>query len=417
MAATELTNDLIFDGTIEDADISATAGIQLTKLEKTVIAADGTNAMAADLDLGSNKITNLAAGTNANDAVNKGQLDAAISGLDIQADVLGVQQDANLDPGASPTAGDRYVITDSLSLHANFGTITGLSDNDIVIYDGTSFVVIYPVSAYGSGALVWDRGSGTWQSYDGSSWNEFGGLAGVTAGSGLSKTGHTINVGAATNGGIQVNADDIGILLDGATLSLGASGLSISGEGVGTAQLAGTSVTAAKLGSDVAGLGLTQAVGGELDVNVGDGIAINTDTVEVDLAGTSGLEFSSAQLKAKVDDTTIEINGSNELAVKPAGTNGGFPMTIGGAVTYVKRVRELISTASFSGLSSGDTYTLSGAATALLPATELSFYYSGVKMYAGATEDYEVTSSDTEITLRRNVTNNKNVILEYLVAA
>lgn len=137
------------------------------------------------------------------------EIDTAIAGLDIQKDVLDIQTDATLDPGASPTQGDRYIITDSGALHANFGTITGVGDNDIVGFNGSNFVVSYDVSTEGEGALVWDRDSDTFQKWNGTSWSEFGGLSGVTAGTGLSKTGNTINVGAGD--GIDVAADTIAV--------------------------------------------------------------------------------------------------------------------------------------------------------------------------------------------------------------
>ena len=40
-----------------------------------------------------------------------------------QGNVLNIQEDDTLDPGASPAEGDRYVIQVAASLHANFGTI------------------------------------------------------------------------------------------------------------------------------------------------------------------------------------------------------------------------------------------------------------------------------------------------------
>ena len=83
---------------------------------------------------------------------------SGISGADdYQADVLNTQTDNTLDPGASPTTGDRYILTNTASLHANFGAITGVGDNDIVEYDGTNFVVAYDVSTKGEGAMAWDR--------------------------------------------------------------------------------------------------------------------------------------------------------------------------------------------------------------------------------------------------------------------
>jgi len=143
------------------------------------------------------------------------EIEAALVGLDFQADVLDVQVDATLDPGAAPTTGDRYIITASAALHANFGTITGVGDGDIVEYNGSAFEVSYDASSDGEGALVWDRDSNTWQSYSGSAWAEFGGLAGVTAGAGLTKTGDTIDVVSADSGRIVVNTDNIDLATTG----------------------------------------------------------------------------------------------------------------------------------------------------------------------------------------------------------
>lgn len=139
------------------------------------------------------------------------EIDKAISGLDIQADVIAIQEDSSLDPG-SPNSGDRYIITNSAALHTNFGTITNLEDNDIVEYNGTEFKVVYDVSVVGPGALVWDIATGTFQKWDGSVWKEFGGLSGVTAGLGLTKSGNVLNVGQGN--GISVAADSISVFPD-----------------------------------------------------------------------------------------------------------------------------------------------------------------------------------------------------------
>ena len=74
--------------------------------------------------------------------------------FDFQPDVLDIQVDASLDPGASPTLGDRYILTDTGNLHANFGSISGVQDDDIVEYNGSAFVVAYDVSVEGEGAVA-----------------------------------------------------------------------------------------------------------------------------------------------------------------------------------------------------------------------------------------------------------------------
>jgi len=81
MANTKIRgNTQILDGTIEDAQI-APSTISLSKLVEAVIQADGGQAFTGDQSVGSNKLTSLADGTVAADAVNKGQLDTAIAGV------------------------------------------------------------------------------------------------------------------------------------------------------------------------------------------------------------------------------------------------------------------------------------------------------------------------------------------------
>lgn len=94
-----------------------------------------------------------------------------------QGHVLGMQSDDTLDPGATPSEGDRYVIQDAADLHANFGSIdekfTGydgeggktfsvvvLGDDDVVeymadAYSGTGgFVVTFDVSVEAKDAVT-----------------------------------------------------------------------------------------------------------------------------------------------------------------------------------------------------------------------------------------------------------------------
>jgi hypothetical protein len=79
---------------------------------ENTLSRDGTapNTMSADLDLNSNKVTNVTDGTNAQDAVTKSQLDAVVA-------------------AAATQLGD---ITDV--------TITGASKGDILVFNGTAWV-------------------------------------------------------------------------------------------------------------------------------------------------------------------------------------------------------------------------------------------------------------------------------------
>ncbi len=211
-------------------------------------------------------------------------IDNAIAGLDFQKDVLNKQVDATLDPGGTPTTGDRYILTNVSTLHANFGTITGVGNNDIVEYTGSVFEVAYDVSTEGEGVLVWNMNANYYERWDGTSWSEFGGLSGVTAGAGLTKTGNTLDVGAGD--GIAVNVDDVavnvsalvgvGIQDDGSNnFRLGSQGNGIGGGGGSLLNVSPDSTTGVTVAPVSVG---SNGVGVHID---NDSIGHTTGTIEV----------------------------------------------------------------------------------------------------------------------------------------
>lgn len=252
---------------------------------------------------GTNTVTGVTNPVNASDVVNKGYFDAALVGLDFQADVLGLQVDNTLDPGATPTTGDRYIITNSASLHANFGTITGVGDGDIVQYNGSAFTVSYDVSVQGEGAICWDRNSNSWYYYN-TVWGQFGGLDALTAGTGLIKSGNVVhvNLGAGVaelptdevgldlraGGGLFLTVDgttsssatgaQLAILLDGATLTTGVNGTKVASSGI----------TAQEIATSALGNGLQGGGGTALSVVATTGITVTGSGVGLDLTYADG---------------------------------------------------------------------------------------------------------------------------------
>jgi hypothetical protein len=246
---------------------------------------------------GTSTVKNLAAPVDTGDAVRKIDLDNAVANIakDYQADVLGTEADY------VDTAG-RYIFGDGSKLTAG---ATGASAGDIVVADNTGAVlsVAYDVSVEGPGALVWNRTDEVWNQWNGTVWSEFGGLSGVNAGVGLSKSGNTISVklGAGVadlptgevgldlklNGGLQLvdpTAGTVSTATDAVLAVKVAGSLEVTAGGAVDVKDAG--ITEVELAASVAGNGIQGGAGTALSVKPkAEGlILVTADGVDVDVA-------------------------------------------------------------------------------------------------------------------------------------
>lgn len=318
------------------------------------------DSMSGNLAMQGNKVIGLGAPVDPNDAARLVDLDNAISTLNWQEDIADIQTDATLDPGASPATGVRYIITDLAALNANFGTIAGVEDGDIVEFDGTNFVVAFDVSDASlspAGTLAYVGGSyNTYYRYNGTSWAPFSGLDALTAGIGLVKTGNVIdvNLGAGigelptdevgidilTDGGLFLTVDgstpsvdgaaQLSVLLDGTTLSRSASGLAVANGGITAVEVSNSALGNGLAGGDgvalnvIGGTGITvDGSGVNFDETYGDARYVNLDgdtlTGALILAGdpTQALEATTKQyvdtavtdLQTQIDDLETRVGG------------------------------------------------------------------------------------------------------------
>lgn len=93
----------------------------------------------------------------------------------------------------------------------------------------------------------------------------------ITAGTGLTKSGTTVHIGDGTTGninGINRAADEISVAVDDSTVEIASNLVQVKDGGIVADKLGATSVTAAKLGSDVAGVGLGGGNGSAIDVDI-----------------------------------------------------------------------------------------------------------------------------------------------------
>ena len=255
-------------------------------------------------------LTNLAAPVAANDAARKIDLDTAIANLNWQDDVLDIQTDDTLDPTATPAEGDRYVITDSLNLNANFGTIADLGDGDIVQYVGEEFVVAFSIVAQGdksAGTFTTNLADGNFWRYNGTAWSSFDGVSSIVAGTGLERVGNTFNVNMGA-GISQLPTDEVGIdlfvnrglmlTIDGTTATTDAEAqlaVVVEEDGgidfglTGALQVAAKGITSAMLG-EVVGNGLQGSDGAVISIKAADtSINVTADGISVDTATLDGI--------------------------------------------------------------------------------------------------------------------------------
>lgn len=212
----------------------------------SAVSISGLSAPTADVSWGGFKITSLGTPTASTDAATKGYVDGVATGLDVKASVRAAST-AAVTVTYSNTGGTsaRGQIT------AAPNTLDGvtLAANDRILLKNQSTGAqngIWVVSTLGTGANgVWDRATDFDQDAEVTSgaftfveegtanadtgwvlttnnpitiggasgtalvWAQFSGAGAITAGSGLTQSGTTINVGAGT--GITVNADDVAV--------------------------------------------------------------------------------------------------------------------------------------------------------------------------------------------------------------
>jgi hypothetical protein len=304
---------------------------------------DAITAPAAAVSLNSKQITNLANGVAATDAINKGQLDSVVSGLDVKASCrAGTTGNLTLTaPGATIdgvtlAAGERVLVKNQ----------TLGQENGIYVFNGAAAAMTRAsdadTSAEVTAGLFTFVSEGTANADSG--WYlttnnpitlgttplvfvQFSGAGQIVSGAGLTKTGNTLDVGAGA--GITVNADTIQVANDGITNAMIAdAAINLATADVtGTLPLTkgGTGQTTAKAARET---GLV-AAGYYSSATHGAGTTIAIT------AATHGLRASRG-IQVQVQD---EASGAVEIPDVVVAANGDVTVTYGAAlVANSKRV-------------------------------------------------------------------------------
>lgn len=391
--------------------------------------------MSGVLNMGSNQISGLAAGTSATDAVNKAQLDAAIAGLSWKNPVKAATT-ANITlsapqtiDGISAIAGDRVLVKNQTVTSANgiylvaagawtrttdFDSVSPIDEiNDAAVFvqqgttnGGYAFVQSAVVATLGTDPIVFTQFTGASSIVAGIGLAQSGNVLSVNLGAGIAElptdevgldiynyTGSALafanpsgGARAATTAG-ATTAYQLALFLDSTTLSQSGSGLKVAAGGI----------TATELAASVAGAGLGGGAGTALSVNVdGSTLEINADTVRIKDAGVTN---------AKLANSTITFAGTSgtPTAVSLGGTvtvAAGLGMTTTASANTVtialNATLDNLSDVVITSGATGDVVYLNGASTWVNGAPGIT---SGVQAYSDALASVAGLSSSGLVTI------------------
>ena len=215
--------------------ITATGGVA-GNVTGNVTAASGTstfyNAVVTNgLNMSGVKIAALGAPTTDTDAATKAYVDSVAQGIDAKASCL-VATTANITlsgtqtiDGVAVIAGDRVLVKDQTSAAENGIYVAAASTwsraSDANTWDElvAAFTFIEQGTVNANSGYVCTVTAGGTLGSTAVTWTQFSGAGQITAGTGMTKSGNTLNVNTASSSRIVVGADEIDLAATGVTAS------------------------------------------------------------------------------------------------------------------------------------------------------------------------------------------------------
>ena len=271
----------------------------------------------SSVSLNSQKITSLAEPTNDQDAATKSYVDAARSGLDVKQSVrVATTESITLSgtqtiDGVSVIAGDRVLVKNQGAATNGIYTVAAGSWSRSTDADSSAEVTAGMFTFVSEGTENADSG---WVLTTNDtitlgttvlSFAQFSGAGQITAGSGLTKSGNTLNVGTASSSRIVVNSDDIDLATITQSDSSGSDGStfvqSVTRDGYG--RVSGV-ITAAVQNASTSVKGIASFDSGDFSVTSG-AVIIKAAGVDNSQLVNSSVTVGSTSISLGASATTI----------------------------------------------------------------------------------------------------------------
>ncbi len=321
--------------------------------------------LSANLDANNHKVVGLAAPSGANDAATKAYVDAVISGLDVKGSVF-VAADANITlSGAAQTidgqavpAGKRVLAMGQTTASENgiyvsaSGSWSRASD-----FDGTggnvtpgAYCFVEQGSSYGDTGWVLSTDGTITVGTTALGFTQFSSAGIFQAGSGLTKTGNTINFNAA-DASLVVGADNVSVGRDtngaiglsggGLTVNVVADSMQIQGNNLGI-KLDNNGGLQAPNGGNGVGIKVANTApfalsNAGLDLalaTTNPGLVVTASKVGVKANANKGIGVTANGVEVKLDGTSLAFDGQGIAGIAASGV--GTPQLADGGVTPTK---------------------------------------------------------------------------------
>ena len=369
------------------SDIPSLTAAKISDFDSTV-QANRLDEMAnptSDVDLNSQKITNLADPVNAGDAVNKSYADALVNGLDVKESVKAATTGSNITlsgtqtlDGVALSVGDRVLVKDQTTSSQNgIYVVASGSWSRAADADADSEVSSGLFTFVESGSVNAD--SGFTLTTDGSitvgttalTFTQFSGAGSVSAGDGLTKSGNTLSADLKSNGGVVIESGELAVDLGASSIT---GTLAVSDGGTGA-----TSVSAAQQALDLEPGVDIQAHGDVLDDLSGLSQAANKG-IYFDTGNSAATFDLTAAGRALLDDADAAAQRAT-LQVRPGVDVQAYDAELAALAGLTSAANKL---AYFTGSGTADLADLTAFARTLLDDADASTARSTLGLAIGS---------------------------------